>query len=194
MKQTSGEPLGSRKKTSRERLVAERKAKIKRLVDSGEELTVRDIAERLGVDVKAVYRDLYALGVDVKRLQSGMARYGQALADATDLEFALYAFGKCDYDNPPGEQDEEYKREVEFLGRPGFFYVGELWRTYRDFWEHKRRGMTLQGGKWRKSTANDGRHASEYAEVGAIYDKKIQGVANKSRLRDPNWDDWEDWY
>lgn len=173
---------GERARRTRERI-----ARVKRLLDASPSITVKEIASRLRLDVQAVYRALRALGVDVQSIGSGF----QANADDADMKFAQYAFGN-DYENPVGEQDEEYKRECERIGRPGFFYVGELWSIYRDFWEHKRAGLTYSDGVWRKSTAYDGSHAFSHG-YGVMTDYTPSARPTIPSKTNADWDDYEDW-
>ena len=176
------------KKDDRATRTRKRIERVKRLVGKNPSITVKEIAARLNIDVQAVYRDLRALGIEVQAIKSGT----QANADELDLRFARYAFGK-DYENPVGEQDDEYRRECERIGYPGFFYVGELWSIYRDFWDHKRRGLTFASGKWRKATAYDGSHSFDH-DYGAVADRATTYRTGRQQKIDRDWDDFEDWF
>ena len=175
-----------RQKTSR------RLACIKSLIEKEPGLSAREIAERLNIDVSSVYRGLRSLG-GKKRISSEVAKQTTAdIIQEYDEKFARYAFGDR-FENPQGEQDEEYKRECERLGYPGFFYIGELWSIYRDFWEHKRAGLTFSKGKWRKATAYDGTHGIDHG-YGVLADRTTSARPMSQYKTDINWDDFEDWF
>lgn len=181
------------RQSPREREKLKRANQVAALLDREPWLTTVELSNRTGFSYQQIYKALKYLG---RRAGKGAERRGNnrtAESQKADLEFAKRVFGVGDYDAPKGMQDEAYRSAMKLIGRPGFFYIGETWAVYRDFWEHKEQGLTFAKGKWRKATANDGVHTSSRRN-GAILDRSTSGRPLRQQRMDANWDDFEDWF
>lgn len=178
-------------KKAREKL--RRAARVAALLDREPWLTNVELSQRTGLSYQQVYSALKLLGRRAGQATEKRGSNRTVESQKADLEFAKRVFGVGDYDAPKGMQDEAYRSAMKLIGRPGFFYIGETWAVYRDFWEHKEQGLTFAKGKWRKATANDGVHTSSRRN-GAILDRSTSGRPLRQQRMDANWDDFEDWF
>ena len=162
---------GSRKGRTRKAAGVPLKEAIKALLAENPNWTAQELSEHLGRTVAHIRSVCREAGVKLPHNTRGHVMRGERLREESDLAWAREVFGE-NYEHPERERDEEYEREMKERGRPGFYFVGEVWARYRDMFAHKQRGLTLTYGKWRPSTARDGVHQGETL-YGIIDEKRI---------------------